>query len=375
MVILVNGRFLIPGKLEGIGLYTFEITRRLAAMHPEHHFIVCIDRKSSMQLDLGPNVEYDHILPPARHPLLFLWWFEVGISKAYQRHHADLFFSPDGFCSLNSKISNTLLVIHDLAYLHYPEQVGFLMRWYYRFFVPRFIKKATRIITVSNATRSDLINHFSPYESKVSVIYNGVRSANKIGKNTSRKWRIALEDRPYFIVLGSIHPRKNLSNVLRAFTHFKNEVSDDTCLLIVGRMAWKTTQIKALFEKHPYRDSILFTGYLDDLEMFKAMKGSLGLVYVSLFEGFGLPLVEAMANGIPIITSDRSSMPEIVGKAGLLVNPDQPQSIAQGMVRVRFEKQLTSDLIEKGLTRAQFFSWDRAAEETWKLMQKSTAEI
>lgn len=375
MVILVNGRFLIPGKLEGIGLYTFEIIRRLAQRHPEHHFVVCVDRSSSMQFELGKNVSYELIFPPARHPLLFLWWFEYGIPRAFKKYKARLFFSPDGFCSLSQQVDKTLLVIHDLAYLHYPDHIGKVMRSYYQYFSPRFIAKATEIITVSQATKSDLSIHFPNCSDKISVIYNGVRSLLPQSRPPIKSWQSQLNGRPYFIVLGSIHPRKNLTNVLRAFGVFKSESQSEACLLIVGRMAWKTSDIKKIFESHLYREDIIFTGYLEDGEMFLALEESLALVYVSLFEGFGLPLVEAMAKGVAVITSNRSSMSEIVNGAGLLVDPESPEDIAGAMSRIIHDGPLRSQLIKAGIQRSNRFNWDQAAEETWIVMTRITGEV
>lgn len=369
MVILVNGRFLIPDKLEGIGLYSFEMISHLTKSHPEHQFVICIDRQSSLSFTFGENVQMELIRPAARHPLLFIWWFEVGIPRAYRKHKADLFLSLDGFCSLHKSVHRTLLVIHDLAYIHYPEQIGLINRWYYQYFMPRYIKRADAIVTVSQSTLKDLAQQFPSSEKKASFIYNGIRptSFKNISSNSARSnW--SLLNRPYFMTLGSIHPRKNLLSVLSAFQIFKEDDHVDTYLIIVGRMAWKTGSIRNVLENHPNKEQIVLTGYLSDQEVFSLLQKSIALLYVSLFEGFGLPILEAMSLGVPVITSDRSSMQEIAHDAAMLVDPESPEDIALGMKKLATDKKLKVGLVSKGYDRIKKFDWQKAADEIWTVI-------
>lgn len=368
MRILVNARFLLPGKLEGIGLYTYEIIRHLVNIHPGYKFILCVDSTSSRVYDFGSNVSYQVLRPPARHPFLFIWWFEIGIPWAYQKHRANLFFSPDGFCSLSSRVNKTLLVVHDLAYLHYPYQIDRVTLWYYRKFTPRFLNKADYVISVSEATKGDLILHFPEVSHKVRVVYNGIRTTSQSDPKASDVWKKDIIENPYFMVLGSIHPRKNIMGILEAFEIFKKSDKKNTCLLIVGRLAWKTKEIQKAFRLHPFRGSIILTGYLPDAEMFRSLENSVALLYISFFEGFGLPIVEAMSRGIPVITSDRSSMPEIAGEAALLVNPDSPNDIADSMTKVSKDPILRRTLIEAGLERSMQFSWNKAADSVGEII-------
>ncbi|NND33752.1 MAG: glycosyltransferase family 4 protein [Saprospiraceae bacterium] len=366
MRILINARFLIPNKLEGIGLYTFEIVSRLAKSHPNHHFILCVDRKSSMLFTFPENVTFELIRPMARHPFLFIWWFEVGIPRAYRRTSADLFFSPDGFLSLSSAVSRSLLVIHDLAYKHYPDQISQVMLWYYQTYTPKFISKANHIVTVSNATAQDLAQHFPTSAHKTTVIYNGYRTPKKLNKSPREQSESVAGE--YFVAIGSIHPRKNIAGLIRAFDKFRKLTLRRIKLVIVGRKAWKTGPLEIAFENSTHRDDIILTGFIPDTEMFHYLSHSKGLVYVSFFEGFGLPIVDAMAMGVPVITSDRSSMKEIAGEAALLVDPENPSEIAQAMYNLVENKNLRDDLIEAGKKRLEIFSWDRAANEISKLM-------
>ncbi len=365
MRILVNARFLIKGRLEGIGRYSYEILQRLVTSQPKDHFIFCFDRPFEEDFIFGPNVEGIVIWPPARHPALFFWWFEVGIPKAYKRYQADIFFSVDGFLSLSSRVDKNLLVVHDLAYHHYPHQLSTTVLWYYQRFTPRFVEKADHIITVSYASLQDIETIFPAARGKVSVSYNGCRSIFRPqGSAVDELTRMNCSGgHPYFLIIGAIHPRKNLERVLKAFGVFKSKSPTLTKLLIVGRKAWQTQSVESIYQRHSHRDEIVFLGYLEDDYLAKLLSASKGLIFVSLFEGFGLPIVEAMQTGVPVITSDRSSMVEVGGQAAILVNPESVQEIAEAMSLIDRDDQKVIELIERGFKRSADFSWDRAAEQ------------
>ena len=267
-----------------------------------------------------------------------------------------------------------MVVIHDLAYLQYPNQVSSVMLWYYQKYMPQFIEKADQIIAVSQSTSLDIIKHFPASKPKIQVVYNGVRNRGK-SILSQEKTAIPGTDKPYFISIGSIHPRKNTAGLLRAFEKMREQISQEVNLVIIGRKAWKTQSIQWIYDLHKFKNDIYFTGYLADEEMFAYLANSVGLVYVSYFEGFGLPIVEAMACGTPVITSDRSSMKEIAGGAALLVNPEDPADIAAGMTAVLKDLELRENLRNLGLQRARLFDWDKAAESIWSLAETMTLRL
>ncbi len=366
MRILVNARFLLPDRLEGIGLHSYEILKRIVEGHPDDHFIFCFDRPYSKSHIFGPNVTPIILRPPARHPFLFYWWFEKLIPQIYKCHRADLFYSPDGFMSLSETVQKTLLVIHDLAYLHYPDQIKWSERKYYQYFMPKFIARADRIVTVSKSTQEDVLTHFPASKHKISVVYNGVREfkcPDSVTNPSPGQTR-------YFIALGAIHPRKNISNLLLAFDQFKMKTDNNIKLKLVGRMAWKVNEIRDTMQKMKYKKDVHFTGYVDDPALIDLICGSIGLVYVSLFEGFGLPIVEAMKLGVPVITSDKSSMKEVAEGAALLVNPLDPEAIAEAMASLSKSADLALTLRKQGYERVQQFSWDKSAQDIYDLMRK-----
>jgi glycosyltransferase involved in cell wall biosynthesis len=365
MRILVNARFLLKDKLEGIGLYSYEILRRLVANHPEDQFIFCFDRPYDDRFIFGDNVEPVVIRPPARHPFLFIWWFQVAIPRLYRQKQADAFFSPDGFLSLSPKVKKSLLVIHDLAFIHYPLQVSPVVLWYYRKFVPRFIEKADHIVTVSEASREDVEKNYPSAMGKISVIYNGVRDYFKpLPQAEQIKTRdLYSGGNPYFIAVGAIHPRKNIERLLNAYQVFRQQNESSTRLIIVGRKAWKTGTVESIYLKHPFKDDILFLGYVADDILANLVGSSAGLLFISLFEGFGLPIVEAMRSEVPVITSNRSSMREVAGAAALLVDPEDIEDIAMGMRSLDQDKDYCQTLIQRGKERASIFDWDVAANQ------------
>ena len=373
MRIVINARFLIKNKLEGIGVWTAEIVRRMARNHPEDEFILCFDRPFDKAFLFGPNVKGIVVSPPARHPILFYTWFEWSIPKIFNACKGDIFLSPDGFCSLSKKIDKTILVIHDVAYLHYPLQLGMGERLYYRHFMPKFIHKASQIITVSQASAKDIGYHFPNAQNKTTVIYNGCKK-NIIPLSKERKTEIKkqyTDGREFFLSLGAIHPRKNISGVIRGFEIFKQATHLDHKLLLVGRKAWKTSVINDLYEKSPVKKDIHFLNYLPEAEMMEILGASLGLVYISFLEGFGLPLVEAMYAQVPIITSNRSSMKEIAGDCALRVPPEDIKAIGKAMENLALDKHLRQSLVQKGIRRKDLFDWDIAANKVYDQIRET----
>ena len=145
MKIAINTRFLIKDRLEGIGWFTFEVVKRLVEQHPEDEFIFFFDRPFTEEFLFGENVKTEVLFPPARHPLLWYLWFEWVLPKALKKHQPDVFLSPDNYLSIRGK-SKTVLVMHDIAHVHYPDEVPFLARKFYKFFVPKYLKKAQKIL-------------------------------------------------------------------------------------------------------------------------------------------------------------------------------------------------------------------------------------
>ena len=372
MTVAVNTRFLLKDRLEGIGWFTYETIRRLVEWHPEHQFIFFFDRPFDKKFVFAHNVKPVVLFPPARHPFLFYLWFEFAVSKALKKYKADIFISTDGFLSLKTEVP-TLLVIHDLAHVHFPHQVKFWEQRYYNYFMPKFAKKAARIATVSEYSKQDIQQQYNISSEKIDVVYNGVRADFKpVDVSTKRAIKAKYSDgQDYFFYIGAVHPRKNIHRLITAFDQFKQTTNASLKLLIAGRFAWQTGVVKTAYDNATFQKDIQFLNYVADEEVPLLMGSALGFVYVSLFEGFGIPLIEAMHCEVPIITANVSSMPEVVGEAGIQVNPESIEAIKNGMIELYNNQAKRTKLIELGKKQRQKFSW----EQTAKSLETSFKEI
>jgi len=373
--ILVNTRLLLPGRLDGIGWFSHETLSRIVKNHPEHEFIFVFDLQYHPTYIYGPNVTPVVAFPQARHPLLFLIWFEISLPWIMHRYKPDLFLSPDGYVSLSAHIP-TLAVIHDLNFEHRPGDLPFFARNYYRFFFKRFARKAKRIATVSEYSRQDISLQYSINPEKIDVVYNGASegfrplSRDEI-EHTRQNYS---EGKPYFLFVGSLHPRKNLINLFTAFDLFKIQTGSSHKLLIAGGRQWWTHELQTSFDKMKYKKDVVFTGRVSDDTLHRLTASAFALTYVSFFEGFGIPIIEAMQSGVPVITSNVTSMPEVAGDAALLANPYDPVTIATAMQQLYYDENLRQSLIGRGFERARLFSWDRSAELLWNSISKTMTQ-
>lgn len=370
MTIAVNTRFLLQGKLEGIGWFTYEIIKRVVMNHPEHQFVFIFDRPFHEDFIFASNITPVVVPPPARHPILWYIWFEWSVHRILKKHKADLFISTDGFLSLRSKIP-TLLVIHDLAFEHYPKHLPFKFRYYLRKFTPKFVQHAHHIVTVSSYSKKDLIETYHTPEQKISVVYNG---ANSLYRPLSLDERIQIKNnyaqgQDYFVFAGALHPRKNIIHLLEAFTFFKQKQRSAMKLLIIGRLAWNTAELSEALEKHPYKEDIIRYNYMQVAELSKVIAAAYALTFVSLFEGFGIPILEAIQCQVPSICSNTSSMPEVAGDTALLVDPTNVKEIGQAMCTLYKDETLRKQLQVACINQSAKFSWDQSAINFYKVIE------
>jgi len=371
MVIAVNTRFLLPGKMEGFGYFTKEVAQRLATKYPQHQFHFFFDRPFDKGYLFSGNVQGHVLSPPARHPLLWKYWFDVKVPRLLKKIKADVFFSPDGQCSLTTKVPQ-VLVVHDLAFLHHPDGYQQSHLCYYRHYTPTFIRKAKSVITISQFSKEDIVRQYKISEEKISVVHNG---ANPIFTPIRFDEQAAVKEKytggfEYFLYAGAIQPRKNLINLLKAFSVFKRRLQSSMKLILAGRLAWKNDEFLSLLKTYKYKDDVVLTGYLQEAELAKLMASAYAFVYPSLFEGFGLPVIEAMKCGVPVLTSKASSMEEISESAALLFDPQNVDEIAGALMRVYKDEAERRVLIEKGRLVADKYSWENTAEGVWQELMK-----
>lgn len=360
MKIAVNTRLLVPEKMDGIGRFTYETLCRLAERRKEDNFVFIFDRTPPHQFKFPQNVSCVKLSPQARHPILWVIWFEYVLKNYINQNNFDLFISPEGWVppKLNCR---SIGVIHDLNFEHFPENIIFSHRKYLKYFFPKFARRASRIATVSEFSKNDIIQSYSISSDAIDVVYNG---ANEIFKPISENDKKAIKQKftkgeNFFLFVGTIHPRKNLENILLAFDHFKKESNSKTKLLIAGNRKWFPKKLKAIFDSMEYKSEIIFTGRLDDDELAKCYSAATGLTYTPYFEGFGIPILEAMQCETAIITSNVSSMPEVAGEAAILCEPTKFIEIGDAMLLIENDSKKRIELIQKGKIQRQSYSWEK----------------
>lgn len=371
MKIAVNTRLLLNDKLEGIGWFTYETLKRIVRSHPEHEFFFIFDRPFSRKFIFSSNVTPFVLNPPARHPLLWEWWFEFSIPRLFRKIHPDVFISPDGYLSLSSDVKS-IPVIHDLNFEHYPKQFSRPVKNYLLSHFPKFARKADRIVTVSEYSKYDISKTYNIPAHRIDVVYNG---ANSIYKPLTPAEKSAARLKfaggcPYFIYIGALLPRKNISKLLMAFEKFKRAEHTDVKLILVGSKMFNTKDIDATLRSMKYRSEVIFTGHLPSGMIEFALGGAIALTYVSYFEGFGIPIIEAMNAEIPVITSNITSMPEIAGEAAVLANPFSIESIQNALSEVYNDPSLCEKLIRLGRKQRQKFSWELTSGKFWQSILK-----
>lgn len=363
MVVAINCRHLTQQKLEGFGTYTFELVIRWIKEYKTVNFILIFDREPTVDLPELQNVKKVVIGPPTRHPLLYWIWFEWAIPRVLKQYKATLFFSPDGYNSLRNKIPS-VITVHDLNFEHNPADLPKVLSWYLRKFIPLFVEKATRVLTVSEYSKQDIVQCYACPSEKITTVYN---SANEIYHPltdeiiSATRSRIS-KNRPYFLFVGSLHPRKNIQRLITAYQRLNNPSVD---LVIVGSAMWRDHHI-TIDPSCVHR--IHFLGYLTQKELAEVMGSALALTYVPYFEGFGIPMVEAMRCGIPILAANTTCLPEIAGDAAIYCDPFQVQEIQKGLEELIENTVLREQLGENSKKRGNKFSWELAAKQSWEVI-------
>ena len=372
MKIAVNTRLLLKNRLEGIGIFTRETLARITQAHPEHQFYFLFDREYDESFVFSENVTPIVAHPQARHPYLWYLFFEHGIPLKLKKIKPDFFLSTDGWIPTRLSIPS-VNVIHDLNFLHHPEFVPPVVRRYYDRFFPKFARNATRLATVSQFSRDDIHQSYQVPLENIDVVYNG---ANTAYRPYTEEQQAAVKQQytdghDFFLFVGLIHKRKNLDNVFRAFDLFKERTDSPMKLVVVGDKKWWAGEIEDTYLAMRHRKDVVMLGrrQLDELSALTA--AATAMVYASLFEGFGQPIVDAFNAHTAVITSNISSMPEIAGDAALLVNPYDVGEIAQAMEQLYRDPLLRNTLIEKGKARKGLYTWDRTAELLWQTIEKA----
>ncbi len=341
--------------MEGIARYIYETSIRLIENNPADQFFLVFDRAidPGLKSKFPSNAKFLVAHPQARHPILFYIWFEHALPRLFKKHNIDLFYSPESFLSLKANVP-TLIVTHDIAFETYRDHLPKTIQNYLVRNGPKFHDRADHVVAVSDFTRQDIIKQYKVSPDKISIAGNatpdGFKPINEIEKIKVRK-RYSNGDN-FLLYVGAIHPRKNIDRLIEAFDHFNQDKT--YTLLLIGRMAWETSE---LIKKIDDNEKVIHLANIGP-ELKTIMAAADLLCYVSLFEGFGIPLLEAMSCKVPVLTSENSSMSEVGGDAAYYVNPSSAESIASGIKTILQDENLRLSMIAKGEKRINDFSWD-----------------
>lgn len=369
MVIGVNTRFLLTSKMEGFGWFTYETMQRIAANHPEHQFIFFFDRKFDPKFIQGlPNVEGVVLRPQARHPILHYIWFEFSITAALKKYKCDAFISPDGYCSLRTNTPQ-LAVIHDLNFEHNPGDLPKMDLYYYKGFFPKFAQKASRIVTVSKFSKTDIETLYNIPSSKIDVAYNGASSVFQ-PQTAATKTEIKdkyTEGAPFLLFVGALNKRKNLSRLVEAFEKVKNRLQLPHKLLIVGEQMFRNQSLKI---SKQIAQEVRFTGHLSQDDLSKVTGSADLFCFVSYFEGFGIPMVEAMRSKTPVLAGNLTALPEIGERHVHYCDPLDVNDIADKIQELLTDEDLRNSKLEMAYEHSLTFNWDKTAEKIWESFSK-----
>ncbi len=345
--------------------------QRIVRAHPEHEFLFLFDRAYDPRFIYANNVKPVVMWPPTRHPLLYKLWFDHLLPRKLKALKADAFISPDGFIALSSAIP-TLAVIHDLNFEHHPEDLPPAYSKYYRSYFPRFARHAARLATVSEFSRRDIATRYEVDPNHIDVVYNGVGEIFSPLDDAAKR---AARDRftqgaPYFVCVGSLHPRKNIARLLLAFDNMLTSQPSDLRLLIVGERMWKDERMDQAWNQLKHRDRVVFTGRLGQEDLHTAMGGAHALAFISYFEGFGIPVAEAMRCGVPVVAAEATCLPEIAGDAAHYCDPFSVADISRALLDVWNDPALCDQLRAAGLKRSARYTWDKAADTLWASFER-----
>ncbi len=360
MLVLLNA--LQAGNRSGTGRYTTELARWLPSLAQDLDVAVLWPAGLSQPNSTSETREA-FLNREAANPLKRIYMDQVGIRKESAHIKADIVHYPASIGAL-LPASNAVVTVHDLSFLHESRWFRPGRAVYYRFAVGRSARLAKRVIADSKATANDLVEFLDIPEERIDVIPLGVDQAYHPPSPEAIEAVRAKYDLPeqFFLFVGTLEPRKNLARLIAAWSHIADTCPQD--LVLAGRNGWKVAPIMDAIADSPYSERIHQPGFIAPTDLPALMGAAETFVWPSLCEGFGLPPLEAMACGTPVLTSNVSSLPEVVGDAAYMANPYHVDDIAEGMLRLAEESPLRDTLRAKGLERAKFFSWRRTAEAT-----------
>lgn len=374
MIIGIDGNEANVQKRVGIGEYAFELLLQFKKFRTQSlEFRIYLKDKPREDLPKEREGWSYRIVGPRR------FWTQFGLPFDLYLHkpRPDVFFTPTHYAPRFSPVP-TIISIMDLSYIHYPQMFKKSDLFQLKNWTAYSVKQAKEVMTISKASKDDIIKTYQIPGDKVVVTYPGVKlkTQNSKLKTTMQNPKLLQEKynikRDYILFVGTLQPRKNITRLIEAFSKISNakNQSSNPQLVIVGKKGWLYEEILQAPKKYGVEKQTLFLHNVSDEDLSIFYKNALCFVLPSLYEGFGLPVLEAMENGCPVVTSNVSSLPEAAGDAALYVNPQDPDDIAQKIMLIINDNKLRKELIEKGYKQIKKFSWEKTAKETLKVLEE-----
>ncbi len=356
-IIGIDGNEANVDKRVGIGEYSFELLKRFKEFKISNLKFQIYLKNEPLPDMPGENESWKYrVIGPKK------FWTQIALPMDLYLHRPrpDVFFTPSHYAPRFSPMP-TAISIMDLSYIKYPELFKKNDLYQLRNWTSYSVKKASRVFTISLASKNDIIKEYRLLENKVIVTYPGLK------QNIGEKPKSFMGK--YILFVGTLQPRKNITALIEAFSKIKDKYPNIN-LLVVGKKGWLFEEILESPKKLGVEDRVQFLDYVTDEEMPGLYKNAECFVLPSLYEGFGLPVLEAMQNDCPVILSDTSSLPEAGGNAALYVNPENVDDIAKKIDKVLSDPKLRLEMIKKGREQVKKFSWEKTAKETLKVLQE-----
>lgn len=350
----------------GISEYIRQLAGRLSTLDSQNDYLILHARKAAKPLPLPAGARSVKCFTPAHHPLE-----RIALTLELLPRRVQLLHSPD-FIAPHGGPWRSVITIHDLTFLRYPHFLTPESQRYYNRHIEGAVSRADAILVDSNATRSDVLELLRVHPEKVTTVHLAVDERFHPQTDevvASVRTRLELT-RHYLLFVGTFEPRKNIPNLLHAYADLRSRHADTPPLLLVGNPGWHFETTDALLDELGIRDAVTVRSNFPTEDLPALYSGAVALILPSHYEGFGFPVLEAMACGTATIVANRASLPEIAGNATLLCEPDHPESISDAMSRVLFDSELRAALVEKGLQRASQYSWETCCAQTLEVYRR-----
>lgn len=360
---------LLKINLAGMGIYVKEMVELMSKFDHDNNFYLFTNADFACQLNVGKNF---HIIKSNIKPHIV--WLQLFVPFLIKKYKIDVFWQPDHILPPKVKGCDYFVTVHDLSAYKYRDVAMKRVEIVYKLFLKQTCKDAKRIITISKYTKEDIVSTIGIEENKINVIYNGdspYELESEIEYDEQQKCLLKYKiEKPYFLFVGTINPRKNVITIIKAFEILKEKYNIDVKLVLVGEYGWNSDDVLDAIEQSEFREDIVKTGFVSESEKEVFYRNAIALVFPSILEGFGLPVLEAMSVGIPVITSNNSSLPEVGGDVAYYIDDCKDYiELAKKMKEIAgLNKNERERISNNSVIQSQKFSRKKCAKETLELI-------